>query len=157
MSKNSPKFPDAYHDFAKTNGVDTRIFDVGESLTRQEFAEECDINSLMARYEKHGTGINHLVNTAAPMYLDFNELPDTLLGYMEFMDKAQNAFMTLPALVRREFDNNAHLFCDFAANPENLDQMREWGLAPPKEPVKTPESPPAPAPAPAPAAAPAAS
>lgn len=119
------------NDFYKTNGYDATIFDVGESLTRQEFAEECDINSLMARYEKHGTSINGLASNVAPSYIDFSSIPDTLLGYMQFMDDAQAAFMTLPAGVRREFDNSAHLFCDFASDPGNLDQMRAWGLAPP--------------------------
>lgn len=144
-------FPEVGNDFFKTNGVDTRIFDPTPSLTRQEFMDECDINLLLARYEKHGTSINGLSNNLPPMYLDFTELPDSLLGYMEFMDKAQDAFMTLPATVRREFDNNAHLFCDFASDPGNLDQMREWGLAPP---AKVPDAPKEPVPPPAPAPAP---
>jgi hypothetical protein len=79
-----------------------------------------------------------------PVYYDFTEMPDTLLGYMQLMEQADNAFMTLPASVRREFDNDAAAFVDFASDPSNLEQMRDWGLAPP-----------APTPAPLPGLAPA--
>lgn len=138
----------ATHDFHKTNGTDTAIRFDDPSLTRQEFAEECDINSLMKRYEVYGGTINGLPSNAAPMYIDFAELPDTLMGYLEFMDNAQAAFMTLPAAVRKEFDNSAHMFVDFASDPENLETMRKWGLAAPAPVVQ--EEPKAPPPSPEP-------
>lgn len=98
------------------------------SLTRQEFADDCDINTLMDRYEKTGT-INHF-NNGVPQYLDVTELPD-LQGSLEILAEAQSAFMRLPAVTRREFDNDPTKFVDFASNPDNLDKMREWGLAAP--------------------------
>lgn len=101
------------------------------SLTRQEFAEECDINALMKRYEGHAIGGPGNLAPAEPMYVDFAELPQDLLGYMNFMEDAQRSFMTLPAHVRRDFDNNAYEFVAFASDPGNLEQMRSWGLAPP--------------------------
>lgn len=104
------------------------------SLTRQEFADECDINTLMKQYEKHaGTGAGNLLNprSAEPFYADFTALPGSLLEYMAFMDAAETQFMTLPAAVRREFDNSAHMFVEFASDPANLEQMRTWGLAAP--------------------------
>lgn len=125
-------YPQAQHDFYKSNGSDHIVYNTEPSMTRQEFADECDINTLMKRYEAHGTSVNNLLALPAQggQYLDFANIPDTLLGYMTFMQDAERAFMTLPALVRKEFDNNAYLFCEFASDPENLEQMRAWDLAP---------------------------
>lgn len=152
MSRNAT-FPKAANDFVKFNDAhaDSVFHTVGPSLTRQEFAEECDINSLMSRYDAHVIGGPGNMPAAQPFYADFSNIPDTLLGYMEFMDMAEEQFMRLPAAVRREFDNSAHHFVEFASNPANLEQMRSWGLA---EPAKV--EPAAPAPGSAPAAAPAA-
>lgn len=99
------------------------------SLTRQEFAEECDINSLMAKYEK--TGILPVnMNMSVPAYLDVSDVPD-LRASMDTLNAATAAFMSLPAAVRKEFDNDAMKFVDFAGQAENLERMRSWGLAPP--------------------------
>lgn len=116
-------------DFALSNG--DRSSDMGEfepSLTRQEFAEECDINSIMAQYDKYGV-VSH-VNPREPVYLDVSNVPD-LGTALRVMNDATAAFMTLPAKVRREFDNDAVKFVEFAEKGENLEKMREWGLAPP--------------------------
>lgn len=129
-------FPQASNDFSKSNGSNTVFNTEGPSLTRQEFVAECDINSLMARYETHVIGGPGNLPPAVPMYADFASVPKTLLEYMDFMGEAEAAFMSLPAVVRKEFDNSAHLFVDFASDPANLEQMRTWGLAPP---AKAPE------------------
>lgn len=105
------------HDFSK------------DGRTRQEFADECDINILLARYEKSGV-LTHY-SQVEPVYMDLSEVPD-LQASLAAMREAERAFMTLPATVRREFDNDAVKFVEFAQNPENIDQMREWKLAPPK-------------------------
>lgn len=140
----------APNDWYKSNGVDARLFFGDEpSLTRQEFAEECDINSIMKRYEGHDIG-SIMRRDVTPTYIDFSDVPDNLMDYLEMQKNAENAFMTLPAAVRREFDNNALEFVAFASDPGNLEQMRTWGLAPPAPP-QPPE--PAPVASPAPAAA----
>ncbi|WNK12676.1 MAG: internal scaffolding protein [Microvirus sp.] len=132
------RFPQAGHDFYKSNGEDPVLLTVGPSLTRQEFLEESDINSLMKRYETYGTSVNGLRPDAERQvfYADFTEMPNNLLDYLSMVKQAETAFMTLPAGVRREFDNDPVGFVDFASNPDNLDQMRAWGLAPP---AKAPE------------------
>lgn len=134
MSKSS--FPQALHDFSKSNGSDTGVSSGGPSLTRQEFAEECDINSLMKRYEGHVTGGPGNMAPREPLYFDFADAPQDLLGYLEFIKGAEDKFMSLPAIVRREFDNSAVEFVAFASDPGSIDQMREWGLAPPAKPLE---------------------
>lgn len=123
----------------------------GPSMTRQEFTAECDINEIMKRYP--GGQLPPLVGPEGPQYLDLTQSPATLLEAMNTMRDAERAFMTLPAEVRREFDNDPMAFVEFASDSENLEQMREWNLAPPapKEPgptkVEVVNPPPAPPPA----------
>lgn len=117
------------------NGSKTDVDKFDPSLTRQEFAEDCDINVIMARYEN--TGVISHTSPREPLYLDLTEVPDFRTA-MDMMVDADKAFMSLPAKVRREFDNDPREFVDFAQDPKNLDQMRLWGLAPaaPPEPPK---------------------
>lgn len=103
---------------------------VEPSMTRQEFADECDINKLMAQYEKHGV-ISHF-SAREPLYLDLVGLPD-LRQTLDLMREADEAFMRLPAIVRKDFDNDAVQFVEFAQDPKNIDKLREWGLAKPLE------------------------
>jgi len=123
------------YDFYKTSGVRGDLDEFEESLTRQEFAEECDINTIMKRYEDGGA-VSH-VNKATPVYLDCTLYPG-LQASMDAFREASFAFNQLPATVRREFDNDAEKFVQFACDPENLPRMREWGLA---SPEKGPEAP----------------
>lgn len=108
----------------------------GPSLTRQEFAEECDVNSLMARYETTGQMFPNM-QRGEPAYLDLSDVPD-LHTAMNVMNAAVEAFSSLPAKVRFEFENDPMKFVEFAEDPENLEQMRQWGLAKPAEPTPQP-------------------
>lgn len=141
MSKSNPTFPVSYHDFNKSNGSDTTVYFEGPSLTRQEFLEECDINTLMSKYDAHVHGGPNGMSPMQPMYADFTQLPSNLLEYMEFMKAAEASFMSLPAIVRKEMDNSPMQFVEFASDPGNLDQMRAWGLAPPAPVAEAPVAP----------------
>jgi len=127
------------------------------SLARQEFAEECDINTIMERYDS-GETITHVARSS-PLYLDYTAVPDNLMDAMNFMEGARMEFMRLPAKVRKEFDNDPARFVSFAEDPANLDQMRAWDLAPkppePPAPPAAPSGPAAPPPAPPASAGPA--
>lgn len=107
-----------------------------DGRTRQEFADDCDINVLLARYEKSGVFTHFNANEAD--YLDVSNVPD-LQQSLTYLKDAQRAFMSLPAAARREFDNDPVKFVEYAQNPENIDRMREWGLAAPApvEPAPT--------------------
>lgn len=108
----------------------------GPSLTRQEFAEDCDVNVLMSRYENTGQMLPHAARQE-PAYLDLSDVPD-LHTAMNVMNAAVEAFSSLPARVRFEFENDPMQFVEFAEDPANLDQMRQWGLAKPAEPTPEP-------------------
>lgn len=121
-----------------------------QSRTRQEFKKECDVNELMRRYQK--TGILPSGGSKEPRFLDCVDVPNFQEAMQLFID-AEAAFMRLPALVRRDFDNDAEKFVVFAQNADNVGKLREWGLAAPE---KAPDAPmrvevvnPPPAPVPA--------
>lgn len=119
----------ASHDFSKSNGLARSVHEEhseGPSMTRQEFADECDINNIMLRYESYLADPMRTVR--APVFYDFTSMPDSLMGAMEVFRRGEEAFFTLPASVRREFDNNPAMFVDFASDPANLPQMKTWGL-----------------------------
>lgn len=98
---------------------------VGESLTKQSFADECDINRILERFAITG----HVPeNVRAPSYGDFVDIPsyqDALNAVIE----AERSFMQMPANVRARFGNDAHAFVEFCSDPANLDEMRRLGLA----------------------------
>jgi Chlamydia-phage Chp2 scaffold (Chlamy_scaf) len=135
-------FNHATNDFYKPphpEAPDTVLRAFPPTLARQEFADEADINVLMQRYER--TGVMPVLPGYDPVYVDFTEMPSDLMGVMDRFHAAEASFMRLPAVVRREFDNDPRLFVDFAGDPANLDQMRAWGLAPPAEVVPPPPEP----------------
>lgn len=111
------------------------VCDFGPSLARQEFADECDINQIMMRFEK---GEEPSFTPRVPLYLDLTEMPDNLQDTLNMLNEAEASFNSLPASVRREFDNDPVQFVDFASDPKNLDQLRKWGLA---KPAPVPEAP----------------
>lgn len=132
MAKNGTEFQHATSDFAKPRpvGYDADVRrDWPPSLARQEFADECDINVIMARYERTG---EVPLGGKQPRYVDLAGAPQTLMETLQLLKEAEEAFMRLPAKVRREFDNDPVAFADFAMDEENLPQMREWGLAAPE-------------------------
>jgi len=100
------------------------------SLTRQDMMEDCDINVLMDRFKD--LGATPFSEQRVPQYLDLTIAPDDLAGAMRTFMEADQAFSDLPAVVRKEFDNDALRFVEYASDPGNLDKLREWGLAPPK-------------------------
>lgn len=110
------------------------VLDWGPSLTRQEFADECDINVIMATYER--SGALPPINSAVAQYVDLTAIPADYQTALDLLKEAETAFMSLPATVRREFENDPRQFVEFASDPENLPQMRTWGLAPPLPPVE---------------------
>lgn len=105
------------------------------SRTKQEFKEDADINVIMRRFAK--TGVLPQMQHQTPRYVDAAEMPD-LQTALHIIQDAQKHFMSLPANVRKEFDNDPMKYVEFAQKPENIEKLREWGLAPKPEPEPKP-------------------
>lgn len=127
-----PKFITAYGQKRKV----TVDFDpeLEPSMTKQNHTAECDINNIMAKYQKTGQ-IDHL-NTYKGEYADVSQMGDYQES-IEIVRAAHDAFMDLPAQIRKEFDNDPGKFIHFSENPENLDRLVELGLATRNEAIKT--------------------
>ncbi len=102
-----------------------KTINMDPSLTEQSHKDSCDINKIMARFQKTGT-INHL-NKYGPMYGDIPSID--LLTAMETTKKANNMFDELPSAIRNKFENEPGLFLDFVQDPANKSEMVELGLA----------------------------
>lgn len=106
----------------------------GHSLTKQAFREECDINSIMRRFERDGILAHY--NTYRGEYGDFTDCPE----YHEAQNKvlaANEMFMSVPAVIRDRFANDPGKFLEFVSDPKNLPEMRKLGLAKEPPPVQS--------------------
>lgn len=114
------------------------VRDFGPSLTDQSQADEADINTIVKRFNITGE-IPVTARTPFPLDVDFEEILDFTEAQHAIL-RARASFMSLPAAVRSSFENDALAFADFASDPQNLEQLRAWGLAPPKPPEPAPAS-----------------
>lgn len=93
------------------------------SMTQQHFADECDINNILAKFVK--TGI--LENIGPGVYADVAEAGD-YLDAIETIRRADEEFSSLPSHIRKEFDNSPANFLAFVADEKNRDRAVEIGL-----------------------------
>lgn len=97
----------------------------GESRTKQSFKKECDINQIMAKYQKTGaiTHFNkHQQNYGMADGQTFQEA-------MNLVCEAQEMFNDLPSSIRSRFGNDPAAFLDFVQDESNVDEMVKLGLA----------------------------
>lgn len=95
------------------------------SMTKQSHKDECDINLIIKRYQK--TGIIQHITSQTPIYTD---LPDTLdyQHSLAVLQEAEDAFATLPSVVREHFSNDPAAFLAAFSDPAQHAQLKEWGL-----------------------------
>ena len=97
------------------------------TMTKQALADNANINKLI---KKHG--ITHVVQNMSNLEVLYGEITSMdLAEAMQMNIDANEAFMEVPADIRKQFGNDAGAFIDYATNPANIDQMRKWGMAPP--------------------------
>ena len=129
--------------------VPTKITD--PSRAKQSFKAECDINNIMAKYQKTGA-VSHFAKNS-PRYGDATGAD--FHTAMNLVTETQQLFLELPSSIRNRFGNDPSAFLDFVQNPDNRAEMVEMGLrersAPekaklaadePAEAQKPPEAPP---------------
>lgn len=104
-------------------------FEGDPGLTEQGHKEACDINFILARYERTGQ-LPHMIRQN-PVYGDFSSVPEyqQALGVVMF---AQEQFDALDAKLRSKFENDPAKFLEFASDPKNRGEMRKMGLLKPE-------------------------
>ncbi|WNK14209.1 MAG: internal scaffolding protein [Microvirus sp.] len=93
------------------------------TMTQQHFANECDINHIMAKFLKTGL-LNQIdAGTYDDVYdaLDYRES-------LHIIKYGEEQFATLPSLVRKKFDNDPLQFMEFMHNPNNQTEAENLGL-----------------------------
>lgn len=108
-----------------------------ETLARQSFKEEADINTIVNRFMKTGV-LPQAVNL--PRYGDFSEAMD-YHSALNLIMQADDAFMELPAELRARFENDPGQLLEFLQDEANRPEAEKLGLvAPQVVPVSEPES-----------------
>lgn len=97
--------------------------------TEQSHKHDCDINSIIKKYDK--TGLILHVNQAKAQYGDYTQINEYQQNLNMIID-AQDSFEEMPSSVRKRFGNDPGLFLEYISNPENDKEMIELGLALPK-------------------------
>lgn len=110
------------------------------TLTQQQFAKECDINTIVEAYGLNG----ELPQTLrAPEYGDYSEITD-YASALAAVKNAESNFMLLPAKLRARFENDPQQFLRFVHDDANYQEARDLGLLEVVEnsvPVKVPGQP----------------
>ncbi len=95
-----------------------------KGMTKQSFAKECDINNIMARYQKTGA-VSHFSSHQGE-YGFASGL--TFTEAMMTVTKAQQLFAGLPSKVRNRCGNDPAYFLDFVQDEANAVELVELGL-----------------------------
>lgn len=95
------------------------------ALTDQSFKDDCDINSIMKRLRKTGH-ISHMRHSPGT-YADLTSITDLHTSIIQ-VQKAQEAFDTLPAQVRKRFHNDPSQLVDFLHDSANDEEAIQLGL-----------------------------
>lgn len=97
-----------------------------ESMTKQSFKDESDINFIMRKYSQTGFLNPALLRDAD--YLDVENL--SFQEAMNIVVSAQDDFDSLPSVIRKRFGNDPAQFLDFVGDEANIEEMRTLGLIP---------------------------
>ena len=94
-------------------------------LTKQEFADDADINKVIARCLKSNLPLPSVI--AAPLFADVSEV-GSFDECLRRVQAANEAFDELPAHLRTEFDNEPSKLIRFLADPANVPKAIDLGL-----------------------------
>lgn len=99
----------------------------GGGRTKQAPAESCDINAIMARYNR--TGVFPAFRDGGA-YGDVSELT-SYEDALALTERVESDFASLPSAVRARFAHSIPAFLDFLADPANRDEAIKLGLVAP--------------------------
>lgn len=121
----------------KAASDESALGDFDASKTQQHFAEECDINTIVKRFNLTGQLPE---NIRTPTYGDFDGVFDFQTA-MNAIRAAEEAFAAMPAEIRTRFNNDPGRFVDFCSDLTddlndfaNRAEMERMGLVVPKKP-----------------------
>lgn len=106
----------------------------GLSMTKQSHKDECDINKIVKSYQR--SGFDPFVVPQAQFSGEIVAISDTNFHEaMEVVAKANEAFDSMPSVLRKRFQNDPAQLLAFLQDSANLDEAVKLGLV-----VKQPEA-----------------
>lgn len=103
------------------------IADGERVLTEQSHKDKVDINQIV---KKNAGNMELITKTAALTQFVYDDV--TTNNFQEMMDqmiRARDTFQNVPSAIRKQFGNDPAAFMDFVHNPDNNQQLIDWGLA----------------------------
>jgi phage internal scaffolding protein len=124
MSKNTVflRTPYNYDKDAASNESGLHCEDA--SLAQQHFKEECDINTILEKFNVTGMLPD---NTLSPRYGDFTGIGD-YHSALNRVHAVQDEFEALPAQIRARFGNDPAQLIEFLENSDNRPEAESLGL-----------------------------
>ena len=124
MSKNGVflRTPYNYDRDAATNESGLHCEDA--SLAQQHFKEECDINTILQKFNITGLLPE---NSLSPRYGDFTGIGDYHTA-MNRVFAVQEEFEAIPAQIRARFNNDPANLIEFLDNSDNRPEAEKLGL-----------------------------
>lgn len=104
------------------------------SKTIQSEKDSCDINKILAKFKS--TGLMTNVRQDKPLYGDFTNVVDYQTAVIQ-AQAAEESFMSLPAALRKRFNNDPGELIAFVENSENRSEAIKLGLIPNVENVES--------------------
>lgn len=119
------------YEYPATPGIDFDPNDPNsKSVTQQHFADEVDVNNIVARFVKTGVlGDPNAIAARAATFGDFSNVGDFQLAMNKVL-AATKAFEALPLDIKNKFNNDPGLLIDFLADPKNNKEAQDLGLLP---------------------------
>lgn len=112
---------------------DVHFETVSPSRTQQHFAAECDINNIMAKYEKTGVLVDPFIpRTRQPLFDDFQNFGDFKM-HQDAVARASEQFMSLDSRVRKRFNNDPAELLAFLSDDSNRSEAEKLNLLSVKE------------------------
>ncbi len=109
----------------------------GKTMTEQHHAKSCDINTIMAKYQKTGL-IDHVTQHQGTYGdvsgADFKKAQDLVA-------EQKSIFYELPSEVRTQFDNDPANYLDLVCEPDGLVTLQDMLNPAPEEPENAPPKP----------------
>lgn len=99
----------------------------GESMTQQQFASSCDLKTIIKQRSALGIPLEIPNDPFDGSIQDFTGAGDYRTN-LERLMRADQAFMALPAAVRKKFDNDPAELISFLEKEENFDEALKLGL-----------------------------
>ncbi|WNK13070.1 MAG: internal scaffolding protein [Microvirus sp.] len=126
LNKITPQFlRSAFDGLSDEVSENTGLLCPETTLAQQQFAAECDINTIVNQFLKTGEMPD---DVAKPRFGDFTGAVSNYHDALNLVIAADDAFSNLPALLRARFNNDAAEYVEFFNDPKNYDEAIKLGL-----------------------------